>query len=150
MNKIVKGLKNPTKGAHYLLGWPALMMSSRGRLGTNILSTDFDLIILLDTCRVDSLRDVSDEYDFINGVQSKMSVGGTSGEFIAATFTSEYEGLIKDTAYLASNGYAKVILEEGGKDDLEDMNVYVDSRFHSSLMSWDTVRAQKLGRLEHL
>lgn len=150
MNKIFKGIKNPAKGVEYLLGWPALMMSSRGLLGTNILSTDFDLIILLDTCRVDALRSVADEYAFLNNIKSKTSVGGTSGEFIAATFTTEYEDLIGNTAYLASNGYAKIVLEEGGKDDFEDMNVHVDPRFHSSLLSWDTVSAEKLGRLDHL
>ena len=138
------------KGIDYVLGWPAFMMSSRGLLGTNILSTNFDLIVLLDTCRVDALREVADEYEFIDNVDSRISVGGTSGEFIAATFRTEYEDLIENTAYLASNGYAKVILEEGGRDDFEDMNVHVDSRFHSPLLFWDTVPAERLGRLDHL
>ena len=150
MKKILKGMKNPGLAVNYMLGWPALMMSSRGMLGTNVLSTDFDLIVLLDTCRVDALNEVSDEYDFIDNVESRVSVGGTSGEWIAATFDETYSETIKRTAYLAANGYAKVILEEGGRGEFNDMNVYVDSRFHSGLMDWDTVHASDLGRIEHI
>lgn len=95
-------------------------------------------------------KKVSNEYDFIDGVESQKSVGGTSGEWIAATFDKKYLNEIRNTAYLASNGYAKVILEGGGSDEFEDMNIYVDSRFHSRLMSWNTVNASQLGRLEHL
>ncbi|WP_162991427.1 alkaline phosphatase family protein [Halostella salina] len=150
MEKILKGIKNPGLAANHVLAWPALMLSSRGLLGTNVFSTNFDLVILLDTCRVDALRIVSEEYDFINKVESRISVGGTSGEWIAATFDKRHSAKIKQTAYLAANGYAKVILEEEGRGEFDDMNVHVDSRFHSRLMDWDTVDASELGRLEHL
>ena len=106
MKKILKGIKNPGLAVNYVSAWPALMMTSRGILGTNVLSTDFDLVVLLDTCRVDALREVADEYNFINNVESRVSVGGTSGEWIAATFDEIYSETIRNTAYVAANGYA--------------------------------------------
>lgn len=152
IDRLQKAISNPGNAIHYLLQWPGLFLSSRGLLGSNIFEADHDLVVLLDTCRVDALRAVAPEFDFLSDAQidSRISVGGTSGEWIAATFDKQYRQQIANTAYLASNGYARVILEAGGYDEFKEMNVSVDDRFFSDLMDWSFVSADALGRLDHL
>lgn len=38
-------------------------VSSRFPFGTNVYEKDWDVLVLLDTCRVDALAEVSGEYD---------------------------------------------------------------------------------------
>lgn len=65
-------------------------VSSRIGLGTNIFTKDWDLLIILDTCRPDALRELQDEYDFIQEVDEITSVGGSSPEWMVNTFTTVY------------------------------------------------------------
>jgi len=39
-------------------------------VGTNIYERDWDALVVLDACRVDILREVADEYEFIDEVDS--------------------------------------------------------------------------------
>jgi hypothetical protein len=97
LRKLKKGIRNPVKGFRYVreqLSRPylssSLALSSRFDLGHHIFKDDWDTIILLDTCRVDALKEVASEYKFINSVSARWSVGSTSPEWIANTFDAEY------------------------------------------------------------
>lgn len=59
-------------------------LSSRTSFGTNVFERDWDLLVVLDTCRVDTLRHVSDEYDFLDDVGAMWSVGSSIREWVAA------------------------------------------------------------------
>lgn len=94
-------------GLRYFLGgaYNGLFFSltSRYPLGTNIFERDWDLLIVLDACRVDALKAVEPEYDFIGEVSSIWSVGSSSHEWLCKTFIETYADQIAETVYLSSN-----------------------------------------------
>ncbi|MUV88780.1 hypothetical protein GJ629_01835 [Halapricum sp. CBA1109] len=94
----------------YLAGW--YPFTSRVPIGTNVYEREWDALLLLDTCRVDALRAVADEYDFLGAVESMVSVGSTSSEWIANTFRERYRPEIAETAYLSANAFSKRVIED--------------------------------------
>ncbi|MBX0294309.1 hypothetical protein [Haloarcula nitratireducens] len=95
-------------------GYVGLAMSvlSRYPLGTNVFERDWDALIILDTCRVDALREVAWEYDFVYEVDSIWSVGSASAEWMAQTFTEQYRSEIEDTALVSANAFTQRVLAE--------------------------------------
>jgi hypothetical protein len=87
----------------YLLLWT--MLSSRYPVGKNVYSSDWDLLVVLDACRIDALRAVAPEYDFIGEVPEITSVGSTSLEWVLKTFTHEHLDEIRQTRYVSTNGH---------------------------------------------
>jgi hypothetical protein len=83
--------------------------------GTNVYERDWDLLVVLDACRVDALREVAGEYDFITEVESIRSVGSTSFEWLNHTFTANYLDEVRRTAYVTGNGYTDRVFGEGGE-----------------------------------
>ncbi|QIO24144.1 hypothetical protein [Haloarcula sp. JP-L23] len=81
-------------------------------IGANIFTRDWDLLIVLDTCRVDALRAVADEYDFLDDIGVITSVGSCSPEWIANTFQTAYTDTISRTACISDNAYMSRILED--------------------------------------
>jgi hypothetical protein len=45
-------------------------VSTRVDVATNVFEKDWDVLVVLDACRVDALRAVQDEYDFIDDVSA--------------------------------------------------------------------------------
>jgi hypothetical protein len=82
--------------------------------GTNVFERDWNALIILDACRVDALREVEDEYDFLTVDGSITSVGSTSFEWMNHTFDREYRDEIEQTAYVSGNGYTDSVLGQGG------------------------------------
>jgi len=121
VSRMKKALKNPSKAYKYLkrntrpihlLENPYLFITSRYPIGNHVLERDWDVLIILDTCRVDALRQVSDEYEFIDDVDRIWSLGGTSPEWIAHTFDRKHREELSKTAYITSNPHAKTVLED--------------------------------------
>jgi hypothetical protein len=75
--------------------------------GTNVFDREWDVLVILDSCRVDLMREVADEYDCIGDVASIRSVGSDSPEWIRKTFTEEYEREIGNTAYVTANPFSE-------------------------------------------
>lgn len=102
-------------GLKYFVGgaWNALYFSATSRypVGANIFDEEWDVLIALDACRVDALREVAPEYDFIQGVASKWSVGSASLEWYCKTFTEPYADEIAETVLLTSNPQLKYAME---------------------------------------
>jgi len=92
----------------YAGAWTTI--TSRYPVGTNIFEKEWDVLILLDTCRRDALAQVASDYEFINDVESVISVGSSSNEWIANTFKRDYEDEISNTAYITANGHAEKVL----------------------------------------
>ena len=89
--------------------------------GTNVYEREWDLLILLDACRVDLLRSVADEYAFLDGVERVESVGSMSKEWMAKTFTDEYESEMARTAYVTGNVFSERLLDADRFDTLEEV-----------------------------
>lgn len=92
----------------YLSAWYAL--TSRMPVGTNIYEREWDLLVVLDACRVTTLRELSDEYEFITDVDSIRSVGSQSDEWMANTFTETWRNEVERTTFVTANGHSKAIL----------------------------------------
>lgn len=97
----------------YLGGW--LTATSRFDVGTNIYDREWDLLIVLDACRVDALRQVASEYDFLDAsaIGSMWSVGSASAEWMCKTFTTDYAHQIGETTYLSANPYVTKTFVDG-------------------------------------
>lgn len=84
--------------------------------GTNVFTREWDLLIILDGCRVDALRAVSDEFSFIDTVDSMRSVGSQSKEWLAKTFTPENRDEIEHTAYVTANVFTDEVFGDSEND----------------------------------
>ncbi|MFH5801168.1 hypothetical protein [Haladaptatus sp. CMAA 1911] len=142
--KIWKGLNNPRLAARYL-GIPfvkgaTLSLSANIPIGVNVFERDWDLLVVLDTCRPDALRAVADEYSFLESIKIKhtISVGSSTLEWTAATFTEKYSDEIENTALISANGWPAQILDEGFRPE---------DRFRatSAPTNWGTVPGDRLG-----
>lgn len=100
-----------TNGLYHLVLPPSIVLASRFDLGTNVFDREWDLLVVLDTCRTDALRAVAGEYDFIDDVSAYWSVGGDTWEWLANTFDRRHVDTIRNTAYVTSNPNAKTVLE---------------------------------------
>jgi len=124
----------------YLGAWYTL--TSRYSLGTNVYERDWDVLIVLDACRVDALRAVADEYDFLDAgeIDRTVSVGSHSLEWLAKTFTGEHRDAVANTAYLTANTHAQMLFVDGDRPPYE--------RSVPGWPAWDPVDADDFGRLE--
>jgi len=149
---IKKGLRNPRQAidstvSELVLRTPLTYLNTKTNIGTNVFSRNWDVLILLDTCRVDALQEVAPEYDFLSDIGSIRSVGGRSPEWIAKTFVEKYEETIRDTAYLSANVFSKQILQERHHESISWSKVNLA---YSLLGRIPTVDASMLGRFEYL
>ncbi|MFB6139900.1 MAG: hypothetical protein ABEJ26_05645 [Halosimplex sp.] len=127
--------------AYYLWVGAFLSYSHWRTYGTNVYDREWDLLVVLDACRVDAMREVADEYDFVERVDVNTSVGSTSFEWMDHTFTNDYLEEVRNTAYLSQNSFTARVPGGGytGK---------VPIPFGPS--EYDTVERDDFGRLEEL
>lgn len=83
------------------------LSSIRSGGGTSVYEKDWELLILLDACRVDALEAVASEYEFLpDTAPSLRSVAPNSHLWLKRTFRPAYHDQIGDTAYITANGHA--------------------------------------------
>ncbi|ELY95612.1 hypothetical protein C484_04985 [Natrialba taiwanensis DSM 12281] len=108
--------ESPTRAPLYVLySWYLLLwfgITSRRQVGTNVYDREWDVLVVLDACRTDTLREVADEYEFITAVDEQWSVGSHSAEWLAQTFSTDYRSEIERTRYITSNPHARRVLEQ--------------------------------------
>lgn len=127
----------------YLYG--ALWTTKHIQFGTNILTENWDTLIILDACRVDALKYVAPEYDFLEEITSRWSVGSTSKEWLVNTFRTKYS--VDNLAMVTGNGWAEVVFEQDpnwggwGAISVDWWNNSPLTRF----IKRDVVRAQDFG-----
>lgn len=99
-------------GVYYLYVGLWLTLTTRFPFGTNIYERDWDLLIILDACRVDALEAVAEEYPFLDEVDSIVSLGSTSGEWVGHTFCRAYADEVERTAYVTANPHSQAVLAD--------------------------------------
>jgi len=104
--------------------------SSRRPLGTNVFDREWDLLIVLDTCRYDALCSLAPEYEFVEDVGSLYSLGSSTREWTANTFTERYREAIAETAVVCTNAQVTRTLEAGNA---------MESPLAQRVTTWDTV-----------
>lgn len=120
-----------------------LETATRTQIGTNVYDREWDLLIILDACRVDAIEEVSDEYEFIESVDSIRSVGSTSFEWMPLTFTSDYAEEIAKTTYITGNPYTDAVFEQKDHPPVRDAIPFGPT-------DYDAVNADDFARLEEL
>jgi hypothetical protein len=150
LENIKKAIKSPTRAIDevvldYAYRTPAVGLNGIRTIGTNVFDQEWDVLIVLDTARVDALQAVVDEYDFIGEVNSIWSVGGASAEWLARTFDEKHINEIQDTAFLSAQSHVQEILDT--------MVHKVDSSRPlplKTLRAIPSVDINKLGKVEYL
>lgn len=94
--------------------WAGLtyLRATREIEGENIYSRDWDVLVILDACRTDLLREVAPEYDFIDKVNTFPSMGSCTAEWMDANFPNAPAGEIPGTIYVAGNPFARLKLTD--------------------------------------
>jgi hypothetical protein len=83
------------------------------QFGTSVYDLKWDLLIVLDTCRVDALAAVTDEYEFLpDDIPALRSVGSKTREWMVNTFTDDRDEDMSDTAYVTFNSHSDELLDE--------------------------------------
>ena len=118
-----------------------LGLSSRLPLGTNVFSRDWDMLVLLDTCRLDALRSLEGEFGFLDDIDSLWSVGSSTREWTANTFTPAFAEEIGRTAVVTANPRVLWALNERGG---------LESEFARRFTDWTTVGPEAIGLLDDL
>ncbi|POG56005.1 hypothetical protein AUR65_008915 [Haloferax marisrubri] len=90
--------------------FPMLWAEKHIDIGTNVFDKEWDLLIILDACRVDALKEVSPEFNFLDDINSIWSVGSTSKEWYANTFQGNRPE-IGETALVSGNGWVEPLFE---------------------------------------
>lgn len=80
--------------------------------GTNIFEKDWDMLIVLDGCRVDAIKQVANEWEFLKDPGLHRSTASTSGEWMQTTFTNDYTEEITETVYVTANPHSKDVREK--------------------------------------
>jgi hypothetical protein len=135
----------------YLTLWYAV--TSRWPFGRNIYEDDWDLLVVLDACRVDAMCEVADEYDFIENVDSAWSVGSQSAEWMANTFMENYRQSIQGTTYISGNGFSGAVLKRGKRPpannviplDISSWATVDETALHSHVEVWETNHDETYG-----
>lgn len=159
LSKIKKAVRNPRKAYRYLQSKftpfdplePAyLFLNSRYPIGTHVLERNWDVLIILDTCRFDALSHVADDYPFLskNKIDRVWSLGGTSPEWIAHTFSDKYSDELSRTGYITANPHAKTALEDSRYKPQEHDSEAV-RRFYR-YGDWNTVEPNNLAYYDPL
>lgn len=131
-----EALMRPYQGLWYTL-------TSRYPTGTNVFERDWDLLIVLDACRVDAMHEVADEYDFINEVDSIVSVGSNSHEWLAQTFSNAWSREIAETTYVTANFHSEILFR-----DRDYPPHRIEVPFYWT--NWDIAEADAFGEIEDL
>ncbi|KAA9409949.1 hypothetical protein EGO51_09080 [Haloarcula hispanica] len=83
--------------------------------GDNIYDYDWDLLIVVDACRLDLMQEVATDYDYIPEVNTVWSVDSTTALWMQRTFKKRDTS---DTTYICSNPFSADYL---AKDDFNDL-----------------------------
>lgn len=119
-------------------------ITSRRPFGTNIFSRDWDLLVILDSCRVDAVDSVYHSLDTVETGEAIRSVGSMSAEWMLNTFTEEYRTEISDTVLLSGNIWSHRIFNES----FHDRRSHKYDMIHKGLPRWYPIDAQTFKHYE--
>lgn len=123
----------------------SVALTSRFPIGTHVMDEDWDVLVVLDTCRTDAMQDVASEYSFIDEVDRIWSRGAHSVEWMSHTFDRKWEKELSSTALISANPFAKVVLDQ----DLQDTERDAANRLRK-LGDWDLITSEDLGHVEYV
>lgn len=92
-------------------------------LGEPIYEREWDLLVVLDACRVDLMAEVLDEgaHDFVDTISTTTSVGSMTRDWMTGNFTPEYAEEMAETVYVCGNPFSKVELDADWFEELTEV-----------------------------
>lgn len=143
MSLLERVTKNILKPGYVNVATPAIWaVSSRYPIGTNVFESDWDVLIVLDTCRVDALREIAPDHDWMPDpydIGRIMSVGSATKEWVASTFIDRYEDEISNTVYVTGTHQPDTVLNQQIYPE-DDLGIWAPT-------NWHTVRGDMLEAL---
>lgn len=103
---------SPAKTAYYSWGAVWAWTTQVRPCGKEIYSEEWDLLIVLDACRVDLLESVADDYEFITSVDTVRSRGSLTTEWLSRNFTTEHLDDVRRTTYVTSTPHSQTVFRE--------------------------------------
>jgi len=143
MGLVEKGLRTLKDDGIRTFGRKSIQLGITKRYdltSTNVYSRDWDILLILDGCRVDVMEAVADEYSFLGDeVESITSTGGGSPQWMANTFTSRYADAINETVYVTANPHTRRVLGPNTEGLFGDVGDGVDRLewFDSMVPVWE-------------
>ena len=92
--------------------------------GENIFGREWDVLLVLDACRIDLMRDVLNDLDIGWKVNELESVDTMTGYWMEKTFIPEHENKMEDTIYICSNPHSESLLSEADFHILDEIWKY--------------------------
>ena len=79
--------------------------------GETFWKQDWDVLLVLDAFRADLMRELADEVEYINDVESIWSNASTSGEWMERNFNERYATEMSETAFICGNPHTEMQIE---------------------------------------
>lgn len=93
--------------------------------GEPIFEKEWDLLVILDACRLDLMKAVVDEYEYIDSVESVRSLDSMTLTWMQKNFTPEYSEEMAQTVYICGNPFSREVLDQTNFARLEEVWKYV-------------------------
>jgi hypothetical protein len=74
--------------------------------GTPIYEREWDLLVVVDACRLDLMREVSPAYEFVSEIDTVRSLDSTTQLWMRKNFSAKYTAEMADTAYVCANPFS--------------------------------------------
>lgn len=110
--------------AYRIYASAALSFLSRYPIGENLLDRKWDTLIILDACRVDALREVQQEYNFLadGQIEKVLSLGSNTSEWMAQTFTADRSEEFEGIAWVGTNAwFERIVINDHLPEDHSDL-----------------------------
>ncbi|RXK50572.1 hypothetical protein [Halorientalis pallida] len=92
--------------------------------GTPVYDREWDLLIVLDGCRPDTLTTVGTPFPFVDGIDRFRSVGSCSSEWLTRTFGAERADAVAGTAMVTGNTWTDRYLDPDAFAALDEVWKY--------------------------
>lgn len=93
--------------------------------GEPIYDRDWDLLIVVDACRLDLMREVAPNYDYIDHVGSVRSLDSMTLLWMEKNFVPTYADEMTETAYVCGNPFSEQALDADDFRELDEVWEYV-------------------------
>jgi len=74
--------------------------------GTPVYDREWELLIILDACRLDLIQEVQDSYPFLGNMSTFRSLDSTTAYWMRKNFTDEYRAEMANTIYICGNPFS--------------------------------------------
>jgi hypothetical protein len=93
--------------------------------GEVVYESDWDMLVVLDGCRPDTLRRVADSFEFINSIETRTSVGSCSSEWLRRTFGQKrFREAVGQTVMVTGNTWTDRYIDADRFDALDEVWKY--------------------------